>query len=222
MLFWYAGASGALPLLATGPDADVTEEGLHRVHPSVMEAAWVRPNLDLSLYSRILLLPTAVQFRDVGEQRFNARTRIGETEFPIDDEKKEWLREVWRQAVDARFAQERSYNLHHGAGSDVLVVQGFLVDVVSRIPPTVVGSEFSFVRDPWIASVVLELRDGMTGELLARTIDRRYGEGFLEAGSVWMRTEELLDRWADVLSNRLKQLSDVGGPPGRNTPTWAR
>jgi len=112
MLFWYAGASGALPLLATGPDADVTEEGLHRVHPSVMEAAWVRPNLDLSLYSRILLLPTAVQFRDVGEQRFNARTRIGETEFPIDDEKKEWLREVWRQAVDARFAQERSYNLH--------------------------------------------------------------------------------------------------------------
>ncbi len=47
VLLWHVGGSGAQPILATGSDADVTEEGLHRVHPSIMEAAWVRPDLDL-------------------------------------------------------------------------------------------------------------------------------------------------------------------------------
>ena len=88
VLLWHVGGSGAQPILATGADADVTEEGLHRVDPSIMEAAWVRPDLDLSVYTRILLMPTAVQFREVGERSFNARTRIGVTEFPLDDEKK--------------------------------------------------------------------------------------------------------------------------------------
>ncbi|NIW25648.1 MAG: hypothetical protein GWN29_14365, partial [Gammaproteobacteria bacterium] len=64
VLFWYAVGSGAELPLATEADANVTEEGLHRVHPSIMEAAWVRPDFDLSGYTRLLLMPTAVQFRD--------------------------------------------------------------------------------------------------------------------------------------------------------------
>ncbi|MCH2466122.1 MAG: hypothetical protein MK237_09495, partial [Gemmatimonadetes bacterium] len=85
VLLWHAGGSGAQPILATGADADVTKEGLHRVHPSIMEAAWVRPDLDLSRYSRILLMPTGVQFREVDERRYNARTRMNVTEFPLGD-----------------------------------------------------------------------------------------------------------------------------------------
>lgn len=220
VLFWHAGGSGAQPILATGSDADVTEEGLHRVHPSIMEAAWVRPDLDLSRYSRILLVPTGVQFREVANRRYNVRTRATVTEFPLDDQKKEWLRGVWRRAVDAKF--EESYGLYDGVGSNVLVVQGFLVDVVSHIPPVDIGSNFSLIRDPWSVSVVLELRDGTTAELLARTIDRRNAEGLLDVGTVWVRTEDLVERWAQVLSDRLDQLSDLAGVRGRNTPTWAR
>lgn len=221
VLLWHVGGSGAQPILATGPDADVTEEGLHRVDPSIMEAAWVRPDLDLSRYTRILLMPTAVQFREVDERKYNARTRIGVSEFPVVDEKKEWLRGVWRRAVDARFSQEQSYDFYEGVGSNVLVVQGFLVDVVSHIPPDTVGSDFTFVRDPWTVNVVLELRDATTAELLARTIDRRYAEGFMDVGTVWMRTEDLMERWAEVLFDRLDQLSDLGGRDS-TTPTWAR
>jgi hypothetical protein len=221
VVLWYTGATGALPILATGPDADITEEGLHRVDPSIMEAAWVKPDLDLSVYTRILVMPTAVQFREADEQSFNARTRIGVTEFPLDDEKKKWLREVWRRAIDETFVQESSYELDYGAGPDVLVVQGFLVDVVSHIPPEDVGSGFTYIRDPWIASVVLELRDGTTAELLARTMDRRFAEGFMDAGTVWVRTEDLVERWAQVLSDRLRELSDLG-EQGRRTPAWAR
>ena len=221
VLLWYVGGSGAQPILATGSDADVTEEGLHRVHPSIMEAAWVRPDLDLSRYTRILLMPTAVQFREADEQSYNAHTRTGLSEFAVDDDKKEWLRGVWRRAVDAQFSQAQSYEPGYELGSNVLVVQGFLVDVVSHIPPDISASAVTLIKDPWTASIVLELRDATTSELLARTMDRRYAEGLMSVVTVWTRTEDLVERWAQVLPERLRDLSDLG-EQGRNTPTWAR
>ena len=222
VLLWHAGVSGAQPRLAIGSDADVTEEGLHRVHPSIMEAAWVRPDLDLSRYTRILLVPTGVQFREVVERHYNARTSANISEFPLDDEKKAWLREAWRRAVDARYAQEESDELYDEIASNVLVVQGFLVDVVSRIPPVTIGSDYTLVKDPWSVSVVLELRDGTTSELLARTMDQRHAEGLVDVGRVWVQTEDyLLELWAQVLFERLEQLSDLGGR-GRRRPPSAR
>ncbi|MGI9259756.1 MAG: hypothetical protein ACR2QQ_13055 [Gammaproteobacteria bacterium] len=222
MLLWHAGESGAQPILAIGPDADVTEEGLHRVEPSIMEAAWVLPDLDLSKYRRILLMPTAVQFRDVRETSTYAQSKAGTIEFPLNDQRKEWFGTKWREAVDAEFAREESYEVYGGVGEDVLVVQGFLADIVSHFPPESSRSEYTYVQDPWEASVILELRDATTAQLLARTIDRRYGTGLLDIGEAWMRTDDLIERWAAVLTERLDQLTEIASPGGSRTPSWAR
>ena len=222
MLLWHAGESGAQPILAIGADADITEEGLHRVEPSIMEAAWVLPDLDLSKYSRVLLMPTAVQFRDVAATNTYAQSKINASVFPLTEQRKEWLSGKWREAVDAEFAREEVYEVYPGVGEDVLVVQGFLVDVVSHFPPESARSEYTYVQDPWEASVVLELRDATTTQLLARTVDRRYGTGLLEVGEAWMRTEDLIKRWAQVLTQRLDQLEEISTPGGSQTPSWAR
>ena len=221
VLSWYAGGNGQEPNPATEPDASVTAEGLHRVDPSIMEAAWVKPDFDLSDYTRIMLMPTAVHFRDVPEVPNDARTRAMTEEFPLNDERKEWLRGLWREAVEARFAREDSYEFFVGVDSSVLVVQGFLVDVVSRIPPIAPGSAYTVVRDPWSAAIVLELRDATTAELVARTIDQRHAQGLLDVGQVWYLTEDLVERWAEVLSERLDQISDLGGR-SREAPDWAQ
>ena len=165
-------------------------------------------------------MPTAVQFRDVPERPTDARSRAMTEEFPLNDERKEWLRGLWREAVEARFARDESYESYVGVDSNVLVVQGFLVDVVSRIAPITPGSTYSLVRDPWSAVVVLELRDATTAELVARTIDQRHAEGLLQESTVWYQTEGLVERWAEVLSERLDELSDLGG--WNRAPDWAR
>jgi hypothetical protein len=59
------------------------------------------------------------------------------------------------------------------------------------------------------------LRDAATGDLLARTVDRRNATGLLELGTVWHRTPDLIERWAQVLVQRLEQLSELGGRPRR-------
>lgn len=222
VLCFHSGGANSQPALATGPEAGVTEEGLHRVDPLIMEGAWVRPDVDFSRYTRILLMPTAVHFRDVPQRRYDPRTSIGTTEFPLSNERKEWLRREWRRAVEAVFAEQSSYELYEGAGEDVLVVQAFLVDVVSRIPPDVAGSAYTMVRDPWIVHVVLELRDGATAELLARSVDQRRAEGLLEVGEVWHQTRDVVERWAESAYARLTRLSDLFGGQGRNAPSWAR
>ena len=221
VLFWHAGVNSQEPVPATEPDANVTDDGLQRVDPSIMEAAWVKPDFDLSGYTRIMLVPTAVQFRDVPERSTDARTRATTEEFPLSDERKEWLRGLWRETVEARFPREDSLEFFVGVDSNVLVVQAFLVDVVSRIPPITPGSAYTLARDPWSAAIVLELRDAATAELVARTIDQRHAEGLLDVGSVWYLTEDLVDRWAQVLSDRLDELFELGGG-SREAPDWAR
>ena len=222
VLLCHAAVSGGQTIVATGDDADVTEEGLHRVDPLIMEAAWVRPDFDLSGYSRLLLMPTAVQFRNVRARGEDARTRSMTELFPVDEDRKEWMREKWRAAVEARFSQDSRIEGFEGDTSNVLVVQAFLADVVSRIPPySVVGSVITYVSDPWSASIVLELRDATTGQLLARTLDRRNTVGLMDIGEVWHRTEDLLKRWAQVMDQRLAQLSELGGRDS-TTPEWAR
>jgi len=219
-LLWHGEAIDAQTYLATGADADITAEGLHRVDPLIMEAAWVKPEFDLSRFTKVLLMPTAVQFRDIAKRQTNALSRISETDFPLDDARKEWLRQLWSRLVNAEFAQEEVYERTDGVGPDVLVVQAFLVDVVSHIPPDTPGSSFTVVSDPWSVVIVLELRDSTNTELLARTIDRRNVQGQAELGEVWYRTESVVEEWAQVLSNRLQQLSDLGGHD--KTPDWAR
>jgi len=60
-------ASTALGQLrfAAGADADVTEDGLHRVDASLVRDAWARPGVDLSTYRAIYIMPTGVSFRSV-------------------------------------------------------------------------------------------------------------------------------------------------------------
>ncbi len=216
-LLWYSAGSPAQPPLVTEVDQAVTDDGLHRVDPTIMPAAWVRPEFDLSSYTRVLLMPTSALFREVPERRDDARA--GTEEFPLPDDRKEWLTGLWRDAVEARFARNDTLEQYEGDVSNVLVVQGFLVDVVSRIPPVAHGSTYTLVNNPWSAVVVLELRDAETTELLARTIDRRNAQGLLDVGTVWYRTPDLVERWAGVLTERLDELSELGGRP-RATPSW--
>jgi len=215
LVLWPAGESRAQSILASGADAEITSDGLHRVSPQLMEAAYVKQDFDLSSYTRLVDVPPVVGFRDVSDAPTNARVRAMTEEFALSDERKEWLRDEWRRAVDEQFSRLRADNVYTSDLSDVLVVQGLLVDVVSRIPPFASESSYTLVDNPWSATVVLELRDAATGDLLARTVDRRNAVGLVEHSTVWFRTPELVDRWAQVLVERLEQLSELGGRPRR-------
>lgn len=206
MLIWCAGGTAAQPALETGADAQVTPDGLHRVDTSVMEAAWVTPDLDLSHYTSVFFVPTVVLFREVQERRQSALARDTAIEFSVDDEMKTRFRELFGVTFREDLAEVRFAEPSDTVGRDVLIVQGFLVDVVSRVPPPGVGATNTFIESPWEANIVLEVRDAMSNDLLARTADRQRMGGPISADEVWINTVQGLGRWSVLLCRRLGEL----------------
>jgi hypothetical protein len=208
VLLWHTGESGAQVILAGGPDAEVTEDGLHRVDPSIIGAAWVRPDLDLSRYRRIFFMPTAVQFREVDERVITSRDTA--TEFAVSDLMKTHLRELFGESFYEAVGEAESFELSDGVGRDVLMVRGLLTDVISGVPPNRPGrATVSSVRWAWEANIVMELRDSMSDDVLARTADRERVAGPFDTGLIWGLTPRIAQNWSRLLVRRLTELSEL-------------
>jgi len=83
----------ARPRLQTGPDAEMSYDGLHLVDKAVMDMTWVKPDLDLAGYTQIMLVGAGMAFTPVdnaGQRYWPGRSN--DTEFPISDESKLRLR----------------------------------------------------------------------------------------------------------------------------------
>jgi len=209
ILLSYAGESHAQSILAIGPDAEVTEDGLHRIDPSIMDAAWVKPDMDLSRYTRIFFMPAVTQFREIVERQYSARTIQHATEFPVSETAQTRLRELFGEVFYEIIEDVESYELTDELGREVLMVRGFLTDVISGVPPDIPGSAVNIVRWAWEANVVLELRDSMSGEVLARTVERLRLDGPMDATFVWVLTPRAIRSWSSLLALRLDELSDL-------------
>ena len=211
VLAGYAVEIGAQPILADGPEAEVTGDGLHRVEPSIMGAAWVRPDLDLSRYNRVYFMPVAIQFRDVPDRRHTIRSMETAEAFFVDESRKTQLRELFAEAFFETVDSIESYERSDEVGRDVLMVQGLLTDVISGVPPNIPGSVVSTIRWVWEANIVLELRDSMSDDVLARTADRERVDGPFDAGMEVAVTPRVIESWSQRLVARLEELTNLSG-----------
>ena len=70
------------PTIQSGPDAEITADGLYRVDNSVMPLAWMKPDMDLRPYTAIMIDPVEVAYQTDPQ----GRTRGGsvyQPTFPI-------------------------------------------------------------------------------------------------------------------------------------------
>ena len=209
VLFWHTGESGAQPLQDTGPDAEVTVDGLYRVHPSLMHATWVKPDVDLSLYTRIYYVPPVVQFSEIPEVSYRSHRMESGTGYPVSDLMKARLLEVFGESLYEAVSGVQSYELSNELGRDVLMVQGFLTDVISGIPPDRAGINVGAVQWAFDANIVVELRDSMSDEVLARTVDHERIDGPYDADKMWLITSQVAQAWSTLLVTRLRELSSL-------------
>ncbi len=55
----------APPSIQTGPDAELSFDGLQKVDNSQADLAWARPDIDLSGYTKIMLVNAGIEYRQV-------------------------------------------------------------------------------------------------------------------------------------------------------------
>lgn len=206
-------AAPRAPRIQTGPDAEVSFDGLHRVDRTVMDMAWAKPTLDLTGYSKLMLASGGLAYREVDEV---GRYDRDADEFPISEESRQRLQETVREVFTDEFETRLdNWEIVREPGRDVLILVGAIIDIVSAVPPQdwVIGRGGVYLSQVGQATLVLELRDSMSGEILARSADRRAAESAfaVESNPVtsWSEVRRLARTWARILVNRLDQLAEL-------------
>lgn len=180
-----------------------TFDGLRRVENSRASAAWVRPDIDLSRYTKVRIEGAGMSFRPV------TRTGSSAREFAITDTQKRRMRDVLVEVFTEELQNSTRFQLVEESGPDVLTVWGGLYDVVSNVPPERGARDRIFIDQVGAATLVIELRDSQTDQTLARALDRRAASragGTMQranSASNWAEVRRVARRWATMLRERL-------------------
>jgi hypothetical protein len=141
-----------------------------------------------------------------------ARLSSSSNEFWIDDASKQKLQDEVSSVFDEELAKSSRFTVTDEPGSDVLIIRGGLHDIVSHTPPEYIGRSEIYLRSVGEATLILEVVDSMSGEVLARAVERRSmeraGQEPIHANAVttWAEVRRLARGWATRLRNGLDSL----------------
>jgi hypothetical protein len=200
------------PTIQTGPDAEVTFDGLHVVDNSAFKAAWADPDIDFSRYNKFIAGGAFFEFRAVKKTASTMRHTSSQDEFWIDDKSKAKLEEEVGKVFSEELAKSERFTETDTPGPDVLIIRGGLHDIVSRVPPEMVGRGDIYLRSVGEATLVLEIVDSLSGEVIARAIERRAAEQpggqMVRSNTVttWSEVRRLARTWATRLRKGLDSI----------------
>ncbi len=211
--FVVAGCTSTPPSIQEGPDAEVTFDGLHRIDNSIFAAAWADPDIDFSRYNKVMPGGAFFEFRAVKRTTgtTTGRNVAGRNEFYIDDKDRERLETEVSNIFQEELAKSTRFQITEEKGEDVLILRGGLHDIVSRVPPQMMGRGEIYLSSVGEATLVLEIADSMSSETIFRAIERRAaqrpGGTAIAAGSnsvtTWAEVRRLARRWATTLRDGL-------------------
>ena len=213
-------ACNSTPTLQSGPNAEVTFDGLVRVDNTRLDAAWIRPGIDLSSYDSLLLVGAGIDYRSVRDVANLSSAIRNADEFPLDERQRTVIEESVREAFEEQMARVDGFRLVREEGPNTLAITGALTDVVSFVPPEPIGRADYYLTQLGEATLIIELSDSMSGQVLARGVDRRAIEPntIIESNRVTNRAElEIeLGRWGIVIRNALESLATTPILPAGN------
>jgi len=187
-------------------DSRTTFDGLVQVKARGFRNVWLKPGVDPSKYTKIILGAAQFHYRDVPDAPGTSVTiRRGVTEFPIEENSRKRLEEAVVKAFAAQLSDTDNFTVTDQPGPDTVYIWGGLHDIVSRVPPDFAGRVDVYLRSVGEATLVVQIEDSMTREVLARVIDRRAAEPAFPVTSNPVtnmnEVNRLANRWAISFRN---------------------
>ncbi|MEN8163210.1 MAG: hypothetical protein ABFS37_03695 [Acidobacteriota bacterium] len=154
----------------TGEDELVKEKGRY-------QETWVRPDADMSRYSRLYLWHPEFEFREGGDTTTGteiSRSRGEQGPFEIRKESREKFEQVVSDVVVKELARSKVFEVVNEVGPDTLIVRASVLDIISNVPPNVASTRTRVhLASVGEATIVFELIDAETGVIQARIAERR-------------------------------------------------
>ncbi len=189
---------------------EVTHDGLERVPDAKVAVAWKKPGTDFSQYTRVGLLDCEVAFKRNWKMNHpNVRTRDMERiKQALSDE----FRKVFSEELE-----KGGYPVVEEPDEDVLLIHPAIIDLDVAAPDTKsAGRSDTFTTSAGRMTLVVEFYDSVSGEILARAIDRRNARNignitWATRGTNTDAARRLLKRWADLLVGKLDEIHGKRG-----------
>jgi hypothetical protein len=170
--------TGGCATTTQAPATTAEWDGLVRQPNSQLRALFVRPGAPeyIKSFSSVMLEPVQVSFASSFENRRSsgsAARRLNAADMAaIQNNLANLFRETFREELAAG-----GYALVDEPGPEVLRVNAEIVDLFIEAPAAAqpAGSSRTYTANSGRMTLVLEARDSVTGELLARAVDTRSG-----------------------------------------------
>ncbi len=201
-------------------EAPESWDGLVEVKPKRMDAAYLLPGADFRPYTKLMVDPTQVAFSKDWMKSMNDRTR--DLSRRVTDEEAAKILEAARTNFDDIFREafaKAGYEVVSTPGPDVMRVLTGVVNLYLNAPdPMSAGRSRTYTTNAGEATLVIEVRDSMTGALLGRVFDRREtrdsaGPQFTTSATNVSDFRALFKQWAGITVKGLEELKAISPVP---------
>lgn len=211
--------TGVSPAVAASKAPD-TWDGLARIDAKRFDAAYLLPGADFRSYTKVILDPTEVAFekdwlRDHNRNATSISQRISEGDARKGlDLVRTGFEETFRKAYP-----EAGYQVVTEPGPDVLRVRTAVTNLYVAAPDQATsGRSRTYTREAGAATVIVEVRDSLSGAVLGRAVDARTtgdtGPYFRNSVSNRAAFMSLFQRWARISLDGLAELKARSPIPG--------
>ena len=172
--FLIAGPASAQEPAEAPPAAPDAETELQKVK-SAFKETWVHPDADFTQYSKLYLWEGVFEYRDVGPAQKSRSTMMSsrKREFGISDADREKFEEIVAESFIKALEGSKQFELVDELSPGTMILRGGVLDIVSMVPPQTVGRSEIYLASIGEATLVLELLDAATGDVLAVVAERR-------------------------------------------------
>lgn len=196
-------------------DESSVSEGLERVANKAVDALYKRPGATLTGYSKLLLRPIEVQFAKNWDPAKTASVLYDMHE-PDREKIKTELAALFADVFKNNLAKG-GYPLVESAGKDVLEMRAAIVNLYITAPDVsmqVAGQSKVYTADAGEMTLIMQLHDSVTGQLLARAYDRRNAS----QGGMWTWTTSVTNsaearRIIGIWATALRKAFDAAHAP---------
>lgn len=211
-----AGCASGPREIDTSESAELSFDGLYPVTNTPRSSkVWAKADFDLSGYTKIMLHGVGIEYRPVRRMSTTSAMRTGNDAFAISDKTKAQVSEIFKTAFMNELANVKGFEVVTEPGPDVLLVRGYLLDVISRVPPEPVGSRSEvFLSSVGEATLAIELIDSESDTTLLRAVQRRAAEPV--SGAIWSspvtnmaEVRRLAESWARRVRDKLEGLAET-------------
>jgi len=155
----------------SGPDAEDSVDGLHKVASSKFQDVWVKSSAGFGSYSAVVLDPVDISYRRTPK---STSYSTGFDNFALTDDQMARMKRTFREVFTAELRKSPRYRITDSPGKAVLRLAPSIIDLQVKVPtkPSS-GRGRVYAKNVGEMTLMLELYDSLSGEILARVRDRR-------------------------------------------------